>query len=86
MLSIERLEKLTIIGGPYYDKLEDLLQVDKLFDTSELMIGEDTLMRIKNIYEKKLMLLIVAVINMNYTIEDKVKRFTGRGRKQVGRV
>lgn len=40
VLSPQRLEKLTIIGCQYYDKLESLLLADKVYDTSELMIGE----------------------------------------------
>lgn len=63
-----------------------MLQADKVYDTSELAIGEESLMRVKNVYEKKLLLLMVSIINMNYTMEDKVKRFTGRGRKQLSRV
>lgn len=43
-------------------------------------------MRVKNVYEKKMLLLIITIIDMNYTMEDKVKRFTGRGRKQTTRV
>jgi len=41
-----------------------------------MMIGEDTLQKVKTNYEKKILLLIITLINMNYTIDEKIKKNT----------
>ena len=40
------------------------------------MIGEDTLQKVKTNYEKKILLFIVTLINMNYNIDEKIKKNT----------
>jgi len=41
-----------------------------------MMIGEDTLQKVKTNYEKKILLFIVTLINMNYNIDEKIKKNT----------
>jgi hypothetical protein len=36
------------------------------------MIGEDTLQKVKSNYEKKILLFITTLINMNYNIDEKI--------------
>jgi hypothetical protein len=43
-------------------------------------------LRAKTIYEKKLLLLLITIINMNYSVEDRAKRFTGRSHRHTARI
>ena len=86
VLSQEKIEKLTIIGGPYYVKLEKMMSEDKIADFSQLVVGEEALLKVKTVFERKLLLLLITIINMNYSIEDSSKRFTGRSNRHSARV
>lgn len=75
------MERLAIIGNKYYDKLELLLGNDKGADKSDLHISEELLVRTKNIYEKKLLLVLTTLINLSYNIEGRLQRDRGARRE-----
>jgi hypothetical protein len=43
-------------------------------------VGEETLILTKNVFEKKMLLFMVALINLSYHFEEKTKRYICRGK------
>jgi hypothetical protein len=66
VLSKERIDKLSIIGSKYYERLSYLISVDKSETDNELLVDEQLLIKIKNVYEKKLLLLMSTLFTMSY--------------------
>lgn len=49
------------------------------------MISEHILVRVKNIYEKKVLLLLMTLMNLNYYAGENIKRYTAEGRNSAKR-
>lgn len=66
MLSKERIDKLAIIGNKFYERLSELILIDKHQNDNELLVDEQLLIRTKNVYEKKLLLLMSTLFTLSY--------------------
>lgn len=66
VLSKERIDKLAIIGNKFYERLSELILIDKHQSDNELLVDEQLLIRTKNVYEKKLLLLMSTLFTLSY--------------------
>lgn len=74
VLSKERIDKLAIIGNKFYERLSELILIDKHQNENELLVDEQLLIKTKNVYEKKLLLLMSTLFTLSYENQGKVKR------------
>lgn len=66
VLSKERIDKLAIIGNKFYERLSELILIDKHQNENELLVDEQLLIKTKNVYEKKLLLLMSTLFTLSY--------------------
>lgn len=66
VLSKERIDKLAIIGNKFYERLSELILIDKHQNDNELLVDEQLLIKTKNVYEKKLLLLMSTLFTLSY--------------------